>query len=168
MPHASTWSDIALHVKARHTAAVRGSAFDGCCNLHRMLQGSSSSSTANASAFTLNATVKGLGPAFLLTLALCNSGPQPVSDAGVVGHQHLASSFLCEACAGLVCLAGMMTWAPLVLPFWCPFKLSAVAHRQGMLLCVSLSQLQDFSMAPCLSQDVASGPGATRDVCNCP
>ena len=49
-----------------------------------LLQGATSASTATPAALSLNATVTGLGPAFKLTLELCNSGSQSILDAALV------------------------------------------------------------------------------------
>ncbi|KAL0026920.1 hypothetical protein WJX77_011582 [Trebouxia sp. C0004] len=47
-------------------------------------QGATSTSTASSASLTLNATVSGLGPAFKLTLELCNNGSQPILGAALV------------------------------------------------------------------------------------
>lgn len=49
-----------------------------------LLQGATSTSTATSAALRLNATVTGLGPAFKLTLELCNSDSQPMLDSALV------------------------------------------------------------------------------------
>ena len=49
-----------------------------------LLQGATSSSTASSAALRLNATVTGLGPAFKLSLELCNSNSEPMLDAALV------------------------------------------------------------------------------------
>ncbi|DBA70591.1 TPA: Bardet-Biedl syndrome 1 protein [Trebouxia sp. C0005] len=47
-------------------------------------QGATSTSTASSASLSLNATVSGLGPAFKLTLELCNNGSQPILGAALV------------------------------------------------------------------------------------
>ena len=49
-----------------------------------LLQGSTSTSTSTSAAVRLNAAVTGLGPAFKLTLELCNSDSQPMLGAALV------------------------------------------------------------------------------------
>ena len=49
-----------------------------------VLQGATSTSTASSASLSLNATVSGLGPAFKLTLELCNNGSQPILGAALV------------------------------------------------------------------------------------
>lgn len=49
-----------------------------------LLQGATSTSTASSASVSLNATVSGLGPAFKLTLELCNHGSQPILGAALV------------------------------------------------------------------------------------
>lgn len=49
-----------------------------------VLQGATSTSTASSACLSLNASVSGLGPAFKLTLDLCNTGSQPLLGTALV------------------------------------------------------------------------------------
>ena len=49
-----------------------------------VLQGATSTSTASSACMSLNASVSGLGPAFKLTLELCNTGSQPLLGTALV------------------------------------------------------------------------------------
>lgn len=49
-----------------------------------VLQGATSTSTASSACLSLNASVSGLGPAFKLTLELCNTGSQPLLGTALV------------------------------------------------------------------------------------
>lgn len=60
-----------------------------------LLQGATSASTASPGAVSLNATVTGLGPAFKLTLELCNSGSESVLEAALVSTLLFDGSHVC-------------------------------------------------------------------------
>lgn len=64
-----------------------------------LFQGATSTSTASSASLSLNATVSGLGPAFKLTLELCNNGSQPILGAALVSPCFEHASHTMHPCA---------------------------------------------------------------------
>ena len=60
--------------------------------LYSLMQGAVSNASASPTSLSLNVVVRGLGPAFKLTLELFNKGSEPVADAALVSSTTEAST----------------------------------------------------------------------------